>query len=166
MNAPQFPAEHPPFVVGIDPGTYQSALVVYDGHDVVAHYTTDNAQIREELGRNRAWDLLAIEMIANYGMPVGKEVFDTCVWIGRFVEKWGLLYRLVYRREVKLHLCNSVKAKDPNVRQALIDLVGPRGTKKEPGPTYGLKGDEWAALGVAVTAFKDTEYGRRQLNGR
>jgi hypothetical protein len=99
-------------------------------------------------------------MIASYGMPVGREVFETCLWIGRFVEAWasrGGEYRLVYRREVKLHLCESVRANDANIRAALIDRFGPGkpaaiGTKKAPGPLYGLKGDEWAALGVALTA--------------
>jgi hypothetical protein len=102
-------------------------------------------------------------MIASYGMPVGAEVFETCVWIGRFAERWQHAYgyehvppRMVYRREVKLHLCGSSKAKDPNVRQALIDKWGGKdkaiGKKASPGPLYGLTGDCWAALAVAVTA--------------
>lgn len=164
--APAFSVDHPPHVAAIDPGTTQSALVVYDGKLVVEHCYVDNAEILDILNVNIGWELLAIEMIASYGMPVGREVFETCVWIGRFIQEWGLAHRLVYRREVKLYLCNSVKAKDPHVRQALIDLVGPQGTVKAPGPTYGLKGDEWAALGVAVTAFKDTEYARAALTGQ
>jgi len=98
-------------------------------------------------------DTLAIEMIASYGMAVGREVFETCVWIGRFQQVWRSpeSVRLVYRRDVKLHLCGNPRAKDPNIRQALIDLLGPAGTKKQPGPTYGVKSHAWAALGVAVT---------------
>lgn len=96
---------------------------------------------------------LAIEMIASYGMPVGREVFETCVWIGRFIEAWGGTYAMtrVTRNEVKNHLCGSSKAKDSNIRQALIDLFGPPGKKSDPGPTFGLSGDMWAALGVAAT---------------
>ena len=60
--------------------------------------------------------------------------------------------RLVYRKDVKLHLCGSPRAKDPNIRQALLDKLGPVGTKRQPGPCYGVKSHAWAALGVAVTA--------------
>jgi hypothetical protein len=102
---------------------------------------------------------LAIEMIASYGMAVGKEVFETCLWIGRMVQKAGPeRVRLVYRKDVKLHLCGSPRAKDPNVRQALIDRWGGKadavGTVKKPGPLYGVKSHAWQALGVAVTALE------------
>ena len=100
--------------------------------------------------------MLAIEMVASYGMPVGKEVFRTVWWSGRFAQAWIHYQRSepieVYRKDVKLYLCNSPRAKDANIRQALIDLIGPQGTKKNPGPTYGVKSHAWAALGVAVTA--------------
>jgi len=97
---------------------------------------------------------LAIEMIASYGMAVGREVFETCVWIGRFIEAWHSPddVRLIYRKDVKMYLCGTPRAKDANIRQALIDLLGPQGTKKQPGPTYGVKSHAWAALAVAVTA--------------
>jgi hypothetical protein len=107
-------------------------------------------------------DRLCIEMIASYGMPVGREVFETCVWIGRFQQAWNApdAVELVYRKDVKLHLCGTTKAKDPNVRQALLDLFPPTGggktpqigTKKQPGPLYGVSSHAWPALGVAITA--------------
>jgi hypothetical protein len=75
-------------------------------------------------------------------------------WIGRFQQAWRdpEEVRLVYRREVKLHLCGSMKAKDANVWQALIDKLGPVGTKACPGPLYGVKSHARSALAVAVTA--------------
>jgi hypothetical protein len=60
----------------------------------------------------------------------------------------------VTRRQVKLHLCGSMKAKDANIRQAILDRFGGSaaiGLKKTPGPLYGVKGHEFAALGVALT---------------
>jgi hypothetical protein len=61
----------------------------------------------------------------------------------------------VYRREVKTNLCGSMKAKDGNVRQALIDRFGGKekaiGKKKTPGPLYGFSADVWQALAVAIT---------------
>ena len=98
-------------------------------------------------------------MIASYGMAVGAEVFETCIWIGRFKQAWCSPddVRMMFRQEVKLHLCKSTKAKDGNVRQALIDRLGPVGTKKNPGPTFGIAGDMWAAVGIAVTAHEVRE---------
>lgn len=91
-------------------------------------------------------------MIASYGMAVGAEVFETCVWIGRFMQAHpDLNMHRIKRGDVKMHLCHSMRAKDANIRQALIDRLGAPGTKKNPGKTYGVSGDVWAALAVAVT---------------
>ena len=80
-------------------------------------------------------DFLALEMIASYGMAVGKEVFETCVWIGRFQQKWRwpAEVRFVYRQDVKLHLCGSPRAKDANIRQALLDMFPSTGGGKIDG---------------------------------
>ena len=99
-----------------------------------------------------------IEMVASYGMPVGREVFETVRWIGRFHEAFGGA-EYVYRKDVKIHLCQSMRAKDANVRQAILDLFPPAGggkvpqvgTKLQPGPLYGVRKDIWSALAVALT---------------
>jgi hypothetical protein len=127
---------------------------------VVEHGTLDNQTFKSNL--RRLWRLaphMAIEMIASYGMAVGVHVFETCVWIGRYIELWdyfGSESTKVYRSDVKMHLCKSNSAADSNVRAALIDRFGPGkakavGVTKARGPLFGIKGDEWAALGVAVT---------------
>lgn len=145
-------------ILALDPGTTHTAWVLWDGARIVRHGKDANEDVRVML-RFRQYlaperTTLAVEMIASYGMAVGREVFETCVWIGRFVEAWSPWpHRLVYRKDVKLELCGSPRAKDANIRQALLDRVGPRGSKAAPGPTFGLKADEWAALGVAVTAW-------------
>jgi hypothetical protein len=148
-------------ILAIDPGTDESGWCVFDHGAVLSSGVHSNASMRDAIRRSGA-DVLAIEMIASYGMPVGREVFETCVWIGRFAEVWKQPddVQLVYRRDVKLHLCGTSKAKDPNVRQALLDLF-PRtgggktpqiGTIKAPGPLYGVSTHAWTALGVAITA--------------
>jgi len=106
-------------------------------------------------------DSAVIEMIASYGMSVGKEVFDTCFWIGRYYETLSRkLYnppQLLYRKEEKLHICGSMKAKDTNIRQALIDrfakhdLKNGKGTASNKDWFYGFKADFWAAYSVAIT---------------
>lgn len=149
-------------ILALDPGPVETGWVVFSRKDgLIGSGVTPNVAMLPHIENISDADVddpgqctLAIEMIASYGMAVGKDVFETCVWIGRFMQTWHTPQdvQLVYRRDVKMHLCNSPKAKDTNVRQALIDLIGPQGTKKAPGPTYGVKSHAWAALGVAVTA--------------
>lgn len=151
-------------IIAIDPGTTQSGWCKFGAGKVLDSGIMDNADLLRRLRLMGSWvDTLAIEMIASYGMPVGREVFETVVWIGRLQQAWHNpeAVRLVYRRDVKLHLCGTAKAKDPNVRQALIDLIGPQGRKAEPGPTYGVKSHAWAALGVAVTVAGITPESQR-----
>ena len=141
-------------VLAIDPGTTQTAYVVFRGGSIIKKGIIENGEFLkmcEAFSFNAT--VAAIEMIACYGMPVGKEVFETCVWLGKFshaLETRGFKVEYIYRREVKIHLCGSMKAKDGNIRQALIDKIGVQGTKKAPGPTYGVSKDIWAALAVAV----------------
>jgi hypothetical protein len=151
-------------LLAIDPGNTQSAYVLYDVEQArpLKWAKMPNAELLDALDFALPADSLAVEMVASYGMPVGREVFETCVWIGRFIERWTGNFRLVYRADVKLHLTHSRRSKDPHVRQALLDKFGPGkelavGLKKSPGPLYGLTGDCWSALGVAVTAAETKE---------
>lgn len=147
-------------VLAIDPGTHESAWCSWDGASIRDKGIAPNADVADLLYSGRLdYDLLAIEMVACYGMPVGAETFETCVWIGRFLEAAGCgapsaRHRLVYRTDVKLHLCGTCRAKDANVRQRLIDLYGAPGTKAKPGGTYGVRSHIWSAMAVAVTALE------------
>lgn len=140
-------------ILAIDPGTEQSGWCLFDGERVANSGVDENKSLLALIACKPA-AALAIEMVASYGMPVGRETFETVRWIGRFQQAWHSPeeVRLVYRRDVKLYLCGSMKAKDANVRQALIDKLGPVGTKANPGPLYGVKSHAWSALAVAVTA--------------
>ena len=110
-----------------------------------------------------------IEMVASYGMSVGADVFETCVWIGRFQQHalrgFGRLPSLVYRRHVKSHHCHNGGATDANIRQALVDRFARgqrnhgKGTKAEPGWFYGFRADIWQAYALAVYAA-DLHHGR------
>ena len=97
---------------------------------------------------------MVIEMVASYGMAVGETVFETVFWIGRFFQAYdGKAHRL-YRKDVKMHLCHSMRAKGSNITQALRDRFGEKPTKTRPNPIFGdikLKGHEWQAFALAVT---------------
>lgn len=148
-------------ILAIDPGNERSGYCVMGGKTVLDSGVLDNHDMLEMIHLYRNDDL-AIEMIASYGMPVGREVFETCVWIGRFLQYHNRPdeARLVYRKDVKLHLCGNTRAKDGNIRQAIIDLFPATGggktpqigTRKQPGPLHGVSSHAWAALGVALTA--------------
>jgi len=154
-----------PAILAIDPGTTQSAYVVYRDGKVLEKGIVENEDMLDVIYQHGARAHVVCEWIESYGMAVGAEVFHTCRWVGRFQEVQSSCDPLVLmpRREVKMHLCNSARAKDANIRQALIDRFGGSrevaiGTKARPGPLYGISSHCWAALAVAVT-FADTKLG-------
>lgn len=142
-------------IMAIDPGPENSAYLVLTDGWPAAFGIVPNTELQKRLEAH-AYDQLVIESVESYGMPVGRDVFETCIWIGRLDPTKEA--RLLPRREVKLHLCNSARAKDAHIRQALIDRFGPGrekaiGKKAAPGPLYGIKTHIWSALALAVTFY-------------
>ena len=146
-------------LLAIDPGNEQSAYCLMDGYHCVDFGKLPNAELLEIVLKGE-YKFCAIEMVESYGMAVGKEVFQTCVWIGRFSQaaiSVGIVPNYVTRKEVKLNLCGTNRAKDTNVRQALIDrfasfdLRTGKGTKKQQDWFYGFHADVWAAYAVGAT---------------
>lgn len=152
-------------ILAIDPGPTESAYVILDGElKPVDFGKFDNELVLEVIQANnvlRSIDHFAIEMVASYGMAVGADVFETVFWIGRFWEETGNIENKerIYRKDVKINLCHNMKAKDSNIRQALIDRFGMVGVKKKPGWFYGVSKDVWSAIAVGVT-YADT-YGKK-----
>lgn len=157
----------PVSIVAIDPGTEYSAYLVYDASapktyplgcpefGIVENGALRDKLLGNEMGSVLLSGMLVMEEIENYGMPAGRSLFQTCIWMGRFLQAWNGPYRMMPRREVKQHLCHSVKANDATIRQALLDLFGGKeravGKKERPGLLYGISKDVWSALALAVT---------------
>ena len=143
-------------LTSIDPGNTQSAVVILDGDRIEFKGIFTNEYIRARLiaGTLKS-ELLLIEKVASYGMPVGEEVFETVYWAGRFAEAGcDMPIERLTRNQVKMALCYRTQGvNDSVIRQRLIDLYGGKeaaiGKKKTPGPLYGVKADEWAALALA-----------------
>lgn len=151
--------------LAIDPGTNESQYLVWNGSGVAEMGFLPNLDLLEKLPSvvEQHQPTVCIEGVASYGLAVGRDVFETCIWIGRFYQQSvsaGRVPEIVYRMAVKMHLCHSAKAKDPNIRQALIDRFGGKdaaiGKKAKPGPLYGVSSHAWAALALAVT-FSDQQ---------
>ncbi len=152
------------FVLAIDPGNIHSGITVINKETykpaltgklrnddiervVFNHFATQNVEV-------------VIEQIACYGMAVGREVFDTATWSGRFIEiftRRGWTVEFLPRMTVKMNICHSPKAGDQNITQALADRFAPgekskgKGTKKAPGWFYGFAADIWQAYALGVT---------------
>ena len=156
-------------ILAIDPGNTETGWVIIDAdtREPLQFGKSANEQVLGHCWGDLEWDSVVIEMIASYGMPVGAEVFETCVWIGRYLEaatSSRTAPELIKRNPVKMHHCHSAKAKDSNITQALVDRFAPgqsnhgKGTKADPGWFHGFRADIWQAYALAVYAA-DTRVG-------
>ena len=149
------------YSLAIDPGNVQSAYVVMVGETILDKGIVKNEIFLDQIKKLCPAEktVAVIEMVASYGMSVCRTVFETVLWIGKFVRECeinNIPVELVYRKDIKLHLCQTMRAKDTNIMQALKDRYGEVGTKKNPGPLYGVSKDIWSALAVG-TFYLDKE---------
>jgi hypothetical protein len=154
-------------IYAVDPGTTHSGVVLLGPEDdgpptVVRCAVYPNEEVLTVLRGGAAiaakgQHVLVLEMIESMGMSVGQDVFRTVHWGGRFHEAWegyGVPVEFVTRRQVKLAMCASARANDGNIRTAILDRYGGAGavgTKKHPGPLFGVKTHGWSALAVGLT---------------
>lgn len=164
-------------LLAIDPGTASSGAVLVDTRykppkiERVYPEIDNNRLIKLIQGADSAedqfdgrWVLLhavVIEHLTSMGMEIGASTMETIWWSGRLYEATRnalLPVHTVSRKDIKLHLCGTSRAKDKNIRQAIIDMypatgagkVPQIGTKNHPGPLYGMSKHAWAALAVAI----------------
>jgi hypothetical protein len=151
-------------VIAIDPGTTQSAYVIWDGVQIIDKDLVENDTLLNIL---RGWPAsdwpeaeqipMVIEQIRCYGMAIGQTTLDTVFWSGRFWEAWRGEKYLIPRMEIKKHICHNGAAKDSNIIQALADRFAygvrnrGKGIKKEPGFFFGFHDDIWQAFAVGIT---------------
>lgn len=131
-----------PRILAIDPGSFESGVVVYDpviDSPVVFAKKLDNLLLLRSL-RERSLPLaaddgapavdlsarhvLAIEWMRANGMKTSNEDFETMAWVGRFVEAWGHEWHPVWRRHEKQHLLGHVHGNDTQIRAELIERFG------------------------------------------
>lgn len=148
-------------ILAIDPGNIDSAYCLMD-EQFFPHEKdkVPNAQLLDYIQKNAKYiQHIAVEMIASYGMAVGKDVFDTCTMVGRIEQLADMLSipsSRVFRMEEKEMICHDSRAGDANIKRALIDrfakhdLKRGKGTKKNPDWFYGFADDMWAAYAVGL----------------
>ena len=145
-------------VLALDPGDTQTGYCFIDADTLrPLRFGKEDNQNVLLLVQLEAYDLLVSERVASYGMAVGRNVFETCEWEGRYTQASHAPEAYIYLQEEKLHICHDSRAKDSNIRRALIDrfaqhdLKNGRGTKKKPDWFYGFKKDVWAAYAAGIT---------------
>lgn len=150
-------------IYAIDPGSAESAMVAFTGKSIAWACIKPNTELLEMIRSQESalalnGQTVHIELIGHYGkgMPAGRDVFDTCIYIGELKEACraqGAATNLVLRATIKTHICGSPKAKDANVKQALRDKWGDKGTMKNPGFFFGFRDDMWQAFALANYAM-------------
>ena len=163
----------------IDPGPVKSGWVFLANGIPDDFGWHDNETMQQSI-RMWEYDQLLIEDVSHMGMAVGRDVFETVRWSGRFDP--NCTAKFIDRKKIKLALCGNPRAKDPHIRQAIIDRYGGDsvaiGAKKcpackgkgwrgrgrpectecagsgweaPPGVLHGISGHSWSALAVGLT---------------
>lgn len=161
-------------LLAIDPGPKKSAYcMMREDFSLISAADVENEQVLK-LVKEGEYDRMAIECMQSYGSAVGAETYDTCIWIGRYMQAAidrGKPITRVYRGEEKQLLIPSKKnglpplpehagkTADAQIRAALIarfarhDKRNGKGTRINKDVFYGFQGDMWAAFAVGTVGI-------------
>ena len=140
-------------IIGVDPGPTESAYcLVTPTYEVFQAGKIPNAQMVAMLKQPPTELVAVIEGIQSYGMPVGREVFDTCYQVGRLLQVCDdndIPTHIYNRPEYSRAICGAGKVTDAVLRQALLLRFG---ADTKGGPLHLLKGnsDKRSAYAIAV----------------
>jgi hypothetical protein len=168
-------------IIAIDPGPDTSGIVIlkfekWPPSVVMAMRDAKLDDIRKFI-TEYGIDTVIVEWLTSYGSVVGRTVLDTARIVGRVQEMafgLGCIFGKMTRPDVGLELCQTKRAKGANLSEAIreiyhnakLDIGGGsdpcRGTKKEPGPLYGiaLGEHEGSALAVGLAWLRTKLEGR------
>ena len=138
-------------VIALDPGPVETAYLILTADGIKEFGVAPNLSILPLLRYSQSYEVVC-EKVESFGMAVGVSTFETVRWEGEYrctCRMIGMAFHPVTRKQIKAFWCHTTRATDSNIRQALIDHYGEQGTKKNPGPTYGLKGHTWSTLAIA-----------------
>ena len=181
--------------LAVDPGTTESAYCgMNDDYSLRSAAKVPNDKLLQLISLG-GYDALVIECMEartlNVKKPdpdgkpqppqkVGDETYETCIWIGRFMEaayRRNMSVHRVYRSEERRTLVPSKQNKlpplpapvpksiDAQVRMALIrrfarhDRKNGKGRKNCPDVFYGFKTDMWNAFAVGVVHLDKVKRG-------
>tara|TARA_R110000824_G_scaffold130895_1_gene292787 strand:- start:248 stop:727 length:480 start_codon:yes stop_codon:yes gene_type:complete len=148
-------------VLGVDPGPTSCGIALYcsdRGKVLSARKDITVESLLLVLSDPVVCDVVALERVQSYGIA-GATLLQTSEVVGRIwqaAKLGGYPVELYYRREVLRALDVTGKGnRDSLVRQRLIEMhggdrVSAVGTKKQPGPLYGVASHAWQALAVAL----------------
>lgn len=115
------------------------------------------ASMCDQAVRHSDWTLVRkAAQMARTGATATGDMCTAAVWLGCFLRAAGTdpehVAKLTRKDVLKVFHCPS-KGSDSYIRGELIRMHGGDaaiGLKKSPGPLYGVKGDAWQAVAVAV----------------
>lgn len=157
-------------LMAIDPGPTKSGLVVLElrrarrnarPDEMPRMLESDVAENHDLLHMLWSWQHpVIVEAMATYqSSAVGRSTFSTLWWVGRFHQTLlnrGITPLYALRPDVLRELTGSSKAKKKAMHDTLRHRYGDgtnrsvKGTKKNPGPLYGIKSHAWDALALGL----------------
>lgn len=178
-------------LLAIDPGTTHSAYCMMRGdYSIISSAKVEN-DVLLRLVKEGEWQEMVIECMEARHVQngvIGAETYDTCYWIGRYMQAAidrGKPIHRVYRSEERKRLVPTKKNKlpphpasvgqtaDSQIRATLIRRFAKHDFKNGKGKAackdtfYGFAADMWAACAVGVVHLDKLEEDerRRRLSG-